>query len=138
MFTQKCFIRKNTPELVKKLEELGYRASFSARNGYGKYLYAFDGTIVGDEYNSNDEKAGFVDCGTNDELFLAIAALRDDSDKHQFFTNGKEWIQCEKEDWIDEISSLCVGGNYNYDKNGELSLEFHKATVQELIEHFKS
>ena len=79
---------------------------------------------------------GFIDCGTNEELFLAIAALRDDSDKHQFFTNGKEWIQCEKEDWIDEISSLCVGGNYNYDKKGELSLEFHKATVEELIEHF--
>ena len=37
MFTQKCFIRKNTPELVKKLEELGYKALFSARNGYGEY-----------------------------------------------------------------------------------------------------
>lgn len=24
MFTQSCFIRKNTPELRKKLEELGY------------------------------------------------------------------------------------------------------------------
>jgi len=78
MFTQKCFIRKNTPELVKRLEELGYKASFSARNGYGEYLYAFNGTIVGGEYNAYDEKTGFIDCGTNDELFLAIASLRDD------------------------------------------------------------
>ena len=36
MFTQKCFIRKNTPELVKRLEELGYKASFSARNEIGR------------------------------------------------------------------------------------------------------
>ena len=136
MFTQKCFIRKNTPELTSKLQDLGYKILFSARNGYEKYLYAFNGVVTGTDGSVINYE--FIDCGTNDELFLAIAALRDDSDKHQFFTNGKEWIQCEKEDWIDEISSLCVGGNYNYDKNGELSLEFHKATVQELIEHFKS
>ena len=46
------------------------------------------------------------------------------------------YLYCEKEDWIDEISSLCVGGKYNYDKNGELSVDFHKATVEELIKHF--
>ena len=27
MFTQSCFIRKNTPELRKKLEDLGYNKS---------------------------------------------------------------------------------------------------------------
>ena len=78
MFKQKCFIRKNTPELVKKLEELGYRASFSARNGYGEYLYAFNGAIVGGEFNAYDKNAGFVDCNDSEELFLAISALRDD------------------------------------------------------------
>ena len=89
-----------------------------------------------EEYLENMILNGFIDCGTNEELFLAIAALRYDSDRFQLFTNGKEWIQCEKEDWIDEISSLCVGGRYNYDKNGELSVDFHKATVEELIKHF--
>ena len=109
MFTQKCFIRKNTPELVKRLEELGYKASFSARNGYGEYLYAFNGTIVGGEYNAYNEKTGFVDCGTNDELFLAIASLRDDTD------NG-QWQVADGAD----------------------PHNFRKMTVQELIEHFKS
>ena len=78
MFTQKCFIRKNTPELVKRLEALGYKVLFSARNGYGKYLYAFNGTVVGGEYNAYDEMDGFIDCKESEELFIAIAALRDD------------------------------------------------------------
>ena len=34
MFTQRCFIRKNTKELVEKLKELGYNQSFSARGNY--------------------------------------------------------------------------------------------------------
>jgi len=127
MFTQKCFIRKNTPELVKKLEELGYKALFSARNGYGEYLYAFNGSIVGGEYNSYDEKAGFIDCGTNEELFLAIAALRDDSDKFQYFTNGVFWIKCSQLELKHELDN-------NYEEF--CVADFHKATVQELIEHF--
>jgi len=128
MFTQKCFIRKNTPELVKKLEELGYKALFSARNGYGEYLYAFNGSIVGGEYNSYDEKAGFIDCGTNEELFLAIAALRDDSDKFQYFTNGVFWIKCSQLELKHELDN-------NYEEF--CVADFHKATVEELIEHFK-
>ena len=127
MFTQKCFIRKNTPELVKKLEELGYKALFSARNGYGKYLYAFNGTVVGGEYNAYDEKTGFIDCGTNEELFLAIAALRDDSDKFQYFTNGVFWIKCSQLELKHELDN-------NYEEF--CVADFHKATVSELIEHF--
>ena len=128
MFTQQCFIRKNTPELVKKLEDIGYKALFSARNGYGEYLYAFNGTIVGGEYNAYNEKTGFVDCGTNEELFLAIAALRDDSDKHQYFTNGVFWIKCSQLELKHELDN-------NYEEF--CVADFHKATVEELIEHFK-
>ena len=51
--------------------------------------------------------------------------------------NELEKILCDTEDWIDMISSLCSGGRYNYDKNGELSKMFYKATQQELIKHFK-
>ena len=115
MFTQKCFIRKNTPELVQKLEDIGYKALFSARNGYGEYLYAFNGTIVGGEYNAYNEKTGFVDCGTNEELFLAIAALRDDSDRFQWFVDPCGY-------W--HFNPILLDG-------------LRKATVKELIEHFK-
>ena len=122
MFTQKCFIRKNTPELVNKLEELGYKALFSARNGYGKYLYAFNGKIVGGEYNAYDERSGFIDCKESEELFIAIASLRDDTDNIQWFTDGNGyWQQCI--------------GSFKFPSLAKEKL--HKATVQELIEHFK-
>ena len=127
MFTQKCFIRKNTPELVKRLEELGYKASFSARNGYGEYLYAFNGIVVGGEYNAYDERSGFIDCKESEELFIAIASLRDDSDKFQYFTNGVFWIKCSQLELKHELDN-------NYEEF--CVADFHKATVEELIEHF--
>ena len=133
--------------MVEKLKDLVYNQGLSARGNFvdslqttwnGTYgnIYGFL-SIPSDKIEEPkiDEIDG-VDCGTNEELFLAIAALRDDSDKHQWFTNGEEWIKCEKEDWIDEISSLCVGGKYNYDRSGELSVDFQKATVEELIKKF--
>lgn len=92
MFTQSCFIRKNTPELRKKLDELGYKFSgadhieldcivtfphhgtFSVFAAYHFNIYDDSFKIVWKEY---------IDCGTNEELFLALAALRDDTDKNQ-------------------------------------------------------
>ena len=112
----------NTPELVKNLEDIGYKALFSAMNGYGEYLYAFNGAIVGGEYNAYNEKTGFIDCVTNTELFLAIASLRDDTDNIQWFTDGNGyWQQCI--------------GSFKFPSLAKEKL--HKATVQELIEHFK-
>ena len=134
MFTQKCFIRKNTPELVKNLEDIGYKALFSARNGYGEYLYAFNGAIVGGEFNAYDKNAGFVDCNDSEELFLAISALRDDSDIHQWFIHDDSdwnsdpsifWHKCESE-------SIKIDMAFNIMYN-----DCRKATVEELIEHFK-
>lgn len=125
MFTQKCFIRKNTPELVKKLEELGYKALFSAINGYGEYLCCYNSIVTGTDGSVINYQ--FIDCGTNVVLFLAIAALRDDSDKHQYFTNGVFWIKCSQLELKHELDN-------NYEEF--CVADFHKATVQELIEYF--
>ena len=112
MFTQKCFIRKNTPEIVNALEQLGYGTLFSARNGYGEYLCCYNSIVTGSD--GSEINYEFIDCGTNDELFLAIAALRDDSDNMQWFVDP------------------CGYWHYNpYDV-----CDLRKATVQELIEHF--
>ena len=81
-----------------------------------------------EEYLENMILNGFIDCGTNEELFLAIAALRDDSDKFQYFTNGVFWIKCSQLELKHELDN-------NYEEF--CVADFHKATVQELIEHFK-
>lgn len=86
-FTTAAFIRRNTPELSKRLEALGYK-------NYGnpfqitddsKLITTIDGEYV--PYNVPLDDS-FIDCGTNEALFLAIAALRDDTDKNQWFTDG--------------------------------------------------
>ena len=129
MFTQNCYIKKNTKELRDKLKALGYKLNHGKT--WGKYLVCFkiNGTeecrfVATPEYdlkNMPDFKNA-IDCGTNEELFLAIAALRDDSDNLQWFTDGNGYWQ------------LCIGKfrypNIAYEK-------VHKATVEELIEHFK-
>lgn len=127
MFTQACFIRKNTKELVDKLYEIGYR-------NYGNPFQFTDFNIL---YTTIDGyyvpyrvqvDSSWIDCGTNEELFLAIASLRDDSDKFQYFTNGVFWIKCSQLELKHELDN-------NYEEF--CVADFHKATVEELIEHFK-
>ena len=126
MFTQKCFIRKNTPELVRKLEELGYELIDAGRHSRERWIFCYDKYAVlrSEAIIQND----WIDCGTNEELFLAIAALRDNSDKFQYFTNGVFWIKCSQLELKHELDN-------NYEEF--CVADFHKATVQELIEHFK-
>ncbi len=101
-FTTPCFIRKNTPELRKKLEELGYEIlnsgnttldehNYDGKGSHksieeGKAIITSYGNLYGVIYNVDTvTKKGRIDCGTNEELFLAIAALRDDSNYMQWF-----------------------------------------------------
>ena len=133
MFTQRCFIRKNTKELVEKLKELGYNPGFSARNNYGNSLqtccHKSHGAVYGYEDkidDDSDDLAGGTNCGTNEELFLAIAALRDDSDIHQWFIHQDcSFLKCECDSKID------MWGDFEYPE-----IYPRKATVEELIKHF--
>ena len=144
-FTTPCFIRKNTQELRRGLEELGYEilnsgnTTLDAHNydGNGSHKSIEEGRAIITSYGNlygviydidTVTKKGRIDCGTNEELFLAIAALRDDTDKYQWFTDGDKWILCP----AIKFSSYWV---YNdIDVNIDT---VHKATVDELIEHFK-
>ena len=145
-FTTPCFIRKNTQELRRGLEELGYEilnsgnTTLDAHNydGNGSHKSIEEGRAIITSYGNlygviydidTVTKKGRIDCGTNEELFLAIAALRDDTDKYQWFTYGNKWILCP----AIKFSSYWV---YNdIDVNIDT---VHKATVDELIEHFKT
>lgn len=149
MFTQPAFIRKNTPELQKKLEELGYKPSriifdneklciATAVNGeYAMYTNIteemFDDTNPHRTWNC----AGRIDCETNEEVFLSIAGMKDDTDKNQWFIldtmdcviesmRVREFFVCDEDDIKDMMF---------YDS---MFLNCHKATAEELINHFRS
>lgn len=137
-FSTPAFIRKNTPELRKKLEKLGYNhptdviederfciATSPVNCNYHIIIKgAFDATNPYRTWNC----AGRIDCGTNEELFLVLAALRENTDKFQWFTDGDKWILCPEI----KFSAYWV---YN---DIDVSIDtIHKASVNELIEHFK-
>lgn len=127
MFTQACFIRNNNVKLFNTLQELGYKHQQCFVKPYRDLLVVNNGYYsINFPYGSNNE--GFIDCGTNEDLFLALSALRDDSDKFQWFTDGINWAFCDSNKF----------GSYWTRNDFKINLDtIHKATVKELIEHFK-
>jgi len=123
-FTTPCFIRKSPYKLMDRLNELGYRLFGCELNEDLCIFTKPEHRLYSVEFFSHishPDETDSIDCGTNEELFLALAALRDDTDKFQWFISP-EGI------WV-----------YNKDNDSilEVSLKWRKATVDELIEHFK-
>lgn len=150
-FTTPCFIRKNTKELRKELEELGYEIlnsgdttldahNYDGKGNHksieeGKAIITSYGNLYGVVYDVDTvTKKGRIDCGINEELFLAIASLRDDTNNNQLFTN-------DKGDWgiYRDGSDGGLSGMDFYGMPNDFEIDnYHKATVNELIEHFKT
>lgn len=80
MFTQPCFIRNARKELAFNVAALGYVTMYMVfrNNIEGNHL-----VLEGDtwHFTDSDNHPHCIDCGTNEDLFLAIASLRDDTDK---------------------------------------------------------
>lgn len=147
-FKQPCFIRKNTPELRKKLEELGYKPSYpifqypevfkhiAACNFFGSKYYGVSDNEVSHHGEIKDaiKNRGMIDCGTNEDLFIALAALRDDTDVNQWFVmDVEEYININQGDWFvatDRTKGKHIGTQID-------PMYCHKATIEEIIEHFK-
>ena len=148
-FIQPCFIRKNTPELRKKLEELGYEPCYqmtinpdlykniAACNFFGAVYYGEIDTY--DSMEDDIKNRRIIDCADNEELFIALAALRDDTNEHQWFI---ETDTLWDENYNGEITTYFEEGQcFKYDEWSyieDLPSYFKKATVEEIIEHFKN
>lgn len=150
MFTEVLLIRKNTAELREMMLKLGYECinsggtTLDAHNydGKGNHKSIEEGNAIITSYGGYygviydiDEvaKKGRIDCGTNEKLFLALAALRDDTDYMQYFVCGGSFVLCDRDSWLDMYSVLHSGNKYTIDELDNA----HIATVEELIEHFK-
>ena len=135
MFTTPCFIRKNTPELRKTLEELGYKryplwmADWSDDDSRYVYLVTDVLYYTYPQKPTKPKNGEYIDCGTNEDLFFALASMTDD-----------EYGLCD-------YYIVTTDNNPRYAKGSihralPLSSVIHpscyrKATVEELIEYFK-
>lgn len=140
-FTQPCFIQlQHNVDIffvIDKLDMLGYKRSINqyglqegSESTYiicksdGSYYFAYSIS-----YYTNDWG---INCIDNIELFTALAALRDDSDYMQWFVNKNGYFEMCFNDKVENY--LCGNGVRKYRQIDET---YHKATVEEIIEHFK-
>ncbi len=145
-FTTPCFIRKNTDNIRNRLKELGYYCN--PYLGWHNLCTCIFGIISvyscrDDDINGLKGIYDLIDCGTNEELFLAIAALRDDSNYMQWFI-AESSLSVSFGDaigndhyFIEPKGSFFFWG-IEYQNATIISGNFRKATVDELIEHFKT
>ena len=139
-FIQPCFIRKNTPELRKKLEELGYKPFGSVKyewdTGWGLSTDNRLGEFESFDNNGleniikceSPDYEDTIDCVTNEELFIAIASMTDNEyglcDYYIVTVDNPRYVKGSIHSAL-PISSVIHPSCYR------------KATVEELIEFFK-
>ena len=146
-FTTPCLIGKNTPELIIELKKIGYTL-LGGSDECGRMI------VCGTKYSNSDfytcnlsdilrniiSISGYIRC-YNENQFLSIASLRDDSDINQFFVCDVRLGSINYPESIIPKGSLmkCLTDKWLYPKNkfDSTGIPSHKATVQELIEHFK-
>lgn len=135
-FTTQCFIRKNTANIRNRLKEVGYKMLSPIE---------YDNLECSDNW-VNDIKSlndcNGINCGFNEELFLAIAALRDDSNYMQWFITDSILSvsysdSIGNDHYFIEPKGIMFFWDENWDNATIISGRYHKATVNELIEHFK-
>lgn len=129
-FTTPCFVRVEDAAERKKLIEWCNKIG---RSGEKDYKYGDVVLCIKDTtYCCSYEEAEFVaddttiDAGTNVELFRALAAMNDENDRKQWFTDGKDWGIAEWDmDENDPMLNVTIGP------------EYRKATAEEIVEYFK-
>ena len=154
-FTTPCFVRvedaENRKELAEWLERIGYHVCrcclfegwstlhcgaverlVTTYEAHGIPDYDGDtGYNIGwfKSENAEDERPSY-DCGTNIELFKALAAMNDENDLNQWYVcDVPYWCDLRQGDWVIKRDTM--------DHTTFFPSAFHKATVEELIEHFK-
>lgn len=124
-FTTPCFVRvEDAAERKKLIEWLG-------GIGYAHLPFISESDKISTDANgmiwlTDANRGGAYDCGTNVELFRALAAMNDENDREQWFV---------VDDGFEE-EMVCSKSEVDYDYI--LSCYDHrKATAEEIVEYFK-
>lgn len=145
-FVCSALIRKNTKEIQSKLENIGWVKTLNI-DSYPHLEIIHDiypvGKIYGanygkkEEYLNNYRTSMFIegfDCDENEDLFFALASLRDDTDENQLFMMDVEIYNDIPKGSV--FYSTNIDGKYHVGTKIEPSY-CHKMTKEEIINYFK-
>ena len=137
-----CFIRKNTPEIQGRLKKLGIPQN-DFDEGDRPWIAYNHGLWISVDEGHDRLFRGEIDCGDNEDLFFALITYDKDIDKNQWFfstgwTMGPEnipipdkWVYCDQ-NTLEQFAWV------NNSPNSYSREMWKKATVEELIQHFKN
>jgi hypothetical protein len=137
-FTTPCFVRVENPEKRNNLREwaknIGYNfvdvagieSDYSDPQPYIEvFPHSFRSTTPqGNSFYVASRKA--IDCGENTELLKALAAMNDENDREQWFTDGYHFELCPTN------KADMVAWHMMY------RTKPRKATAEEIVEYFKN
>lgn len=122
-FTTPCFVRienaAKRKEVYEKLEELGY---LKLDRNFIKLHKVIIARLLYVQTTMAFMDGRFINCGTNIDIFLALASMRSDTDKGQYFIDERD-------------------GSINFSEDEDIGLSalvFRRATAAEIVEHFKN
>jgi hypothetical protein len=102
-FQYEAYIKMKSDNIIQELEMLGYTKSDVA--GEGKYMFISNGCYYFTDNDYSKGGLGYV-CETAKQ-FIAIAAIREDSDIYQWFKFPNNEIEkCECISYIDEFGDF--------------------------------
>lgn len=139
-FTTPCFVRVENPEkrkeLIECLKALGYRLEYLRNDGvivltsenrvyvYGEALYR----VIKVDYDA-------IDCGTDIELFKALAAMNEENDREQWYA----YTEYPTNEGKNGVRKFVFNEPARFDSFVDVpSGYYRKATVEEIVEYFKN
>jgi hypothetical protein len=137
-----CFIRKNTHEIQERLKKLGVPQN-DFDEGNRPWIAYNHGLWISVDEGHDRLFRGDIDCGDSEDLFFALITYNKDIDRNQWFfstgwTMGPEnipipdkWVYCNQ----DTLEHFAFVNNSPNSYSREI---WKKATIEELIQHFKS
>lgn len=146
MFIQPCYIRRNTPRLIRELERLGYQ-KFAKLSDTPDSIYCWDSFYATKDYADCISSAATVkedigitviDCGENEDAFLALASLCDHRDIYQKYVideDGEYYPNYEETSDTYPVF-FSQGDIVDDDDEALVHCRHHKASKWEIMEHY--
>ena len=132
MFKHNCFIRKISQRIIDVLCNIGYNVTPNSIPGAGIATMSSNALVL--QLPIIDNGTYGIDCGDNEDLFLAISAISDHTDYMQWFILDADESYPQKNGTM----VFCTKENFRNEQLTTFYGTWRKATPDELIKHFKN